>query len=128
MVESTDRRRRSLRFGRQARDPRLDPREIVCVPFQAGNLLTASGVDIVRYLFVVSKSRPDLADYLMRHFSDEEDVLVTIDRRRGERRRGRDDTDPERRRGHRRWRPENDEALASVGAFMVPVDAPEPVA
>jgi hypothetical protein len=72
---------------------------------------------MVRYLFVVSKSRPDLADYLMRHFSDEEDVLVTIDRRRGERRRG-----------HRRWRPENDEALASVGAFMVPVDAPEPVA
>ena len=56
-------------------------------------MLRASGVDMVRYLFVVSKSRPDLADYLVRHFSDEEDVLVTIDRRRGERRRRLTDTD-----------------------------------
>ena len=91
-------------------------------------MLSASGVDMLRYLFVVSKSRPDLADYLVRHFSDEEDVLVTIDRRRGERRRRLTDTDSERRHGHRRWRPENDESLASVGAFMVPLDAPEPVA
>ena len=91
-------------------------------------MLPASGVDMARYLFVVSKSRPDLADYLERHFSDEEDVLVTLDRRRGERRRRLTNTDSERRHGHRRWRPENDESLASVGAFMVPLDAPEPVA
>lgn len=90
-------------------------------------MLLPSGVDMARYLFVVSKARPDLAEYLVHHFSDEEDVLVTLDRRLGERRRGEADLDPERRRGHRRWRPENDEALASVGAFMVPVDA-EPVA
>ena len=83
---------------------------------------------MARYLFIVSKTRPDLADYLVRHFSDEQDVLVTLDRRRAERRRGQADNDPERRQGHRRWRPENDEALASVGAFMVPLDAPEPVA
>jgi len=82
---------------------------------------------MARYLFVVSKSRPDLADYLVRHFSDEEDVLVTLDRRHGERRRRLTNMDSERRHGHRRWRPENDESLASVGAFMVPLDA-EPVA
>jgi hypothetical protein len=83
---------------------------------------------MARYLFVVSNSRPDLADYLERHFSDEHDVLVTLDRPRGERRRAQADKDPERRQGHRRWRPENVESLASVGDFMVPLDAPEPVA
>ena len=72
---------------------------------------------MARYLFVVSKARPELADYLERHFSEEHEVLITVDRRRGERRRG-----------HRRWRPENDEALTAVGAFMVPLDAEEPVA
>ena len=83
---------------------------------------------MARYLFVVSKARPDLADYLMHHFSDDEDVVVTLDRRHGERRQGRAHSGAERRQGHRRWGPENDEALASVGAFMVPLDAPEPVA
>ena len=83
---------------------------------------------MARYLFVVSKARPELADSLERHFSEEHEVLITVDRRRGERRRGQVDSDPERRRGHRRWRPENDEALTAVGAFMVPLDAEEPVA
>jgi len=52
---------------------------------------------------------------------------VTLDRRQGERRRRLADLELERRQSHRRWRPENDEALVSVGAFMVPLD-PEPVA
>ena len=51
-----------------------------------------------------------------------------IDRRRGERRREHIDPGMERRQGHRRWRPENDEALESIGAFMVPLDEHEPVA
>jgi len=83
---------------------------------------------MARYLFVVSKTRPELREYLMDHFSKEDDVVVTIDRRRGERRRGDADREAERRQAHRRWRPENDEALESIGAFMVPLDEREPVA
>ena len=83
---------------------------------------------MARYLFVVSKKRPELREYLLEHFSDEHEVEVTIDRRRGERRREYLDPGSERRRGHRRWRPENDEALESIGAFMVPLDEREPVA
>jgi hypothetical protein len=85
-------------------------------------------MDMARYLFVVSKTRPDLRDYLVQHFSDEQDVLVTLDRRRTERRRAHRDAHPDRRQAHRRWRPENDEALESIGAFMVACDEREPVA
>jgi hypothetical protein len=84
--------------------------------------------DMARYLFIVSKKRPELREYLLGHFSLEEEVQVMIDRRRGERRRSQLDTGTERRQGHRRWRPENDEALESIGAFMVPLDEREPVA
>lgn len=83
---------------------------------------------MARYLFIVSKKRPELRAYLLDHFVDEDEVVVTIDRRRGERRREHVDTGRERRQGHRRWRPENDEALESIGAFMVPLDEREPVA
>jgi hypothetical protein len=83
---------------------------------------------MARYLFVVSKTRPDLRDYLVQHFSDEEDVQVTLDRRRADRRRAHADTRPDRRQAHRRWRPENDEALESIGAFMVACEEHEPVA
>jgi len=83
---------------------------------------------MARYLFIVSKKRPELREYLVAHFSGEAEVQVMIDRRRGERRRGHVDTGVERRQGHRRWRPENDEALESIGAFMVPLDEHEPVA
>ena len=83
---------------------------------------------MARYLFIVSKKRPELREYLIGHFSAEEEVLVMIDRRRGERRREHVDPGMERRQGHRRWRPENDEALQSIGAFMVPRDEHEPVA
>src|SRR4030095_369116 len=89
---------------------------------QAGNLLVSSGVDMARYLFVVSRARPELADYLERHFSEGDEGLITVDRRRGERRGG------VRGWGPRRLRPENDAALTAVGAFMVPLDAEEPVA
>jgi hypothetical protein len=85
-------------------------------------------MDMARYLFVVSKTRPELREYLVHHFSDEMDVLVTLDRRRGERRRAHTDTGTERRQAHRRWRPENDEALETIGAFMVPLEEQEPVA
>ncbi len=83
---------------------------------------------MARYLFVVSKSRPELRDYLVNHFGDEDDVLVTLDRRGGQRRRADAVPTPERRQAHRRWRPDNDEALEAIGAFMVPLDEREPVA
>jgi hypothetical protein len=85
-------------------------------------------MDMARYLFVVSKTRPELREYLLQHFLDEEDVLVTLDRRRGERRRAPGEPQTERRQAHRRWRPENDEALESIGAFMVPLEERAPVA
>jgi hypothetical protein len=77
---------------------------------------------MARYLFVVAKTRPELREYLTHHFADEGDVEVTLDRRRGERRRTRRDQGPERRLAHRRWRPENDEALESIGAFLVALE------
>jgi hypothetical protein len=82
---------------------------------------------MARYLFVVSKARPELGDYLSRHFSDEHDVEVTLDRRQGERRRSRREQGPERRVAHRRWRPENDEALETIGAFLVALEPRETV-
>ncbi|MBI2526067.1 MAG: hypothetical protein HYV93_08810 [Candidatus Rokubacteria bacterium] len=75
-----------------------------------------------RFLFVVSKDKPELCEYLSSHFADETDVLVTLDRRRGERRRGDGPADLDRRQSHRRWRPDNDETLTALGAFLVPVD------
>jgi hypothetical protein len=35
------------------------------------------------------------------------------------------DQRPERRLGHRRWRPENDEALETIGAFLVALEPRE---
>lgn len=75
-----------------------------------------------RFLFVVSKEKPELCEYLSSHFADEADVLVTLDRRSGERRRRKGPAPLDRRQSHRRWRPDNDETLSALGAFMVPVD------
>jgi hypothetical protein len=77
---------------------------------------------MARYLFVVAKTRPELREYLVHHFLTESDVEVTLDRRRGERRRAHAETSLDRRQAHRRWRPENDEALESIGAFMVALE------
>lgn len=85
------------------------------------------GEEMPRFLFVVSREKPDLCDYLARHFVDETDVLVTLDRRRGERRGLDGSVDMDRRQSHRRWRPDNDETLTSLGAFMVPVEEAEPL-
>ena len=52
---------------------------------------------MARYLFIVSKKRPELREYLLGHFSLEEEVQVMIDRRRGERRRSHLDTGTQRR-------------------------------
>ena len=80
------------------------------------------GEDMARFLFVVSREKPELCDYLSRHFADEPEVLVTLDRRDGDRRRADLAADLDRRQSHRRWRPDNDETMSAVGAVMVPVE------
>jgi len=77
--------------------------------------------EMPRFLFVVSREKPELWDYLSRHFADEPDVLVTLDRRDEERRQADWAADLDRRQSHRRWRPDNDETLNALGAFMVPM-------
>jgi hypothetical protein len=88
-------------------------------------LLKASlqeGGAMVRFMCIVAHDRPELCDYLTRHFAEDESVNVTTDRRHGERRRQAADADEERRQEHRRWLPDNQELLSSVGCFMVPVE------
>ena len=80
------------------------------------------GEDMARFLFVVSREKPELCDYLSRHFADEPEVLVTLDRRDGDRRRADLAADLDQRQSHRRWRPDNDETMSAVGAVMVPVE------
>ena len=46
---------------------------------------------------------------------------MTLDRRRGERRRDSQRGADERRQEHRRWLPDNQETLSAVGAFIVPI-------
>ena len=82
--------------------------------------------DMARFLFVVSREKPELRDYLSRHFADEPEVLVTLDRRGGDRRQADRPADLDRRKSHRRWRPDNDETLSAVGAVMVPVEEAVP--
>ena len=82
--------------------------------------------DMARFLFVVSREKPELRDYLSRHFADEPEVLVTLDRRGGDRRRAELAADLDRRQSHRRWRPDYDETLSAAAAFMVPVKQAAP--
>jgi hypothetical protein len=77
---------------------------------------------MVRFMCIVAHDRPELCDYLMQHFAEDDSVKVTLDRRHGERRRQAADADEERRQEHRRWLPNNQELLSSVGCFMVPVE------
>jgi hypothetical protein len=42
---------------------------------------------MARYVFIVSRDRPGLSDYMASHFADEAEVAVILDRRVGERRR-----------------------------------------
>jgi hypothetical protein len=79
-----------------------------------------------RFLCIVAQDRRDLWDSLRRHFAADESVAVTLDRRRGERRREAQASSDDRRQGHRRWLPDNQETLNAVGAFIVPVDVSPP--
>jgi hypothetical protein len=64
-------------------------------------------------LFIVSRRQPDLYGYLSRQFASEPDMKVILDRRMGERRRGRAPAPPsaERRQADRR---RNDEVVLQL--------------
>ena len=74
-----------------------------------------------RFLCIVAQDRLDLWDSLRQHFAEDASVAVTLDRRRGERRRDSQRGADERRQEHRRWLPDNQETLSAVGAFIVPI-------
>ena len=66
---------------------------------------------MVRHVFIVSRAHPWLYSHLLERFSDDPNVLVVLDRRLAERRRGQSTClHPERRKGDRRRtvRPEDD--------------------
>lgn len=79
-----------------------------------------------RFICIVAQDRLDLWDSLRRHFAEDESVAVTLDRRRGERRRDLQAGADDRRQGHRRWLPDNQETLSAVGAFIVPIGVTRP--
>lgn len=80
------------------------------MPIQSGSL-NAQAVGKVRCLFIVARNQPDLWHNLSRDFSGDEEVQVLLDRRRGERRRGLQPNEPERRRADRRRQPSVDNDL-----------------
>jgi hypothetical protein len=59
---------------------------------------------MVRHLFIVSREHPWLYSHLLERFEDDPNVVVILDRRRGDRRRGPSDIPPasERRKADRR--------------------------
>ena len=70
---------------------------------------------MARYLFIVGQDQLDLRDYFARWFSQVPEVEVVSDRRRGERRRGSQSYDPERRRMDRRFNLTVNEEIRQTG-------------
>ena len=69
-------------------------------------------------VFVVSRHRPKLRDYLQREFTGNADVTVIVDRRLGERRLDRASRSPDRRHAGRR-QAQIDERLRAMGWAIV---------
>lgn len=80
-----------------------------------------------RHLLIISRSRGKLYQHLKRAFSGNSSVEVVLDRRGGDRRQGKEDSQvPERRRSDRRSRPEVEAQLRTAGWSLVLVDVPKP--
>ena len=76
-----------------------------------------------RYLFIVAKEHPELAAHLEREFAGEDGVVVVLDRRRGDRRRGQAVAPSgERRRAPRRLQPSIQQELAALNFALVRAD------
>jgi hypothetical protein len=81
------------------------------------------------HLFIVAREEPGLFGYLAREFADETDVIVILDRRRGQERRSNGAGSPralppdgtERRRSDRRRDGEVVQALRTLGYAIVQV-------
>ena len=72
-----------------------------------------------QHLFIVSRSFPELYDYLVERFAGDTNVEVIWDRRVGERRRRSEPSPDERRQADRRMRPFVDEELRSRSHAIV---------
>jgi hypothetical protein len=76
---------------------------------------------VAQHLFIVSRQQPDLFSYLTREFSAEPDVTIIVDRRQGERRVRREDTNGtgNRRQSDRRLKAELESNLSTLGYAFV---------
>ncbi|HEX2439997.1 MAG TPA: hypothetical protein VHT71_16930 [Methylomirabilota bacterium] len=76
---------------------------------------------MAQHLFIVSRQQPDLFSYLTREFSAEPDVTIIVDRRQGERRVRREDTNGtgNRRQSDRRLKAELESNLSTLGYAFV---------
>lgn len=73
---------------------------------------------MAQLVFIVSRYRPKLHDYLKREFADNAEVAVIVDRRIGERRLAEASQDPDRRQANRRHTV-IDERLRALGWTIV---------
>jgi hypothetical protein len=73
---------------------------------------------MAQLVFIVSRHRPRLRDYLQREFAGNAEVTVIVDRRLGERRLDRGSRSPDRRNANRRQE-QIDERLRSMGWAIV---------
>jgi hypothetical protein len=73
---------------------------------------------MAQLVFIVSRQRPKLRDYLQREFAGNADVTVIVDRRLGERRLDSESRSPDRRRVSSRQE-QIDERLRSMGWAIV---------
>ena len=85
---------------------------------------------VPQHLFIVSRQQPDLFSYLTREFSAEPDVTIIVDRRQGERRAQRAETNgvmstngatdtTNRRQSDRRLKAELESNLSTLGYAFV---------
>ena len=75
-----------------------------------------------QFIYVVARDRRDLYESLRAEFAGQQDVVVTLDRRRGERRRSTRGSAVDTRRGDRRQQSELDGELHTVGSFITACD------
>jgi hypothetical protein len=77
-----------------------------------------------RFLLIVSRRNEELANYLQQHFKGDGTVRVVVDRRQGDRRQSQrerpsEETTSDRRRIHRRARPDVDKELRLTSFAIV---------
>ena len=71
-----------------------------------------------RFICVVSQNRPDLYEMLRAEFAWQSDVVIVLDRRRGEHAGSPEGSPVDLRQAERRAQPELDAELETVGYFM----------